>query len=129
MSTTVVKEEAHGPGHAEEHHELPFIRKYVFSTDHKIIGIQFLFMSLLFLVIGGLLAMVMRWQLAWPADTAHPLPGGSMLPETMVNQGVVLPEFYNASVHARHDHGVLRDHAAAGRCVGELPDSVDAGRG
>ena len=34
--------------------------------DHKIIGIQFLFMGLLFLIVGGLLAMLIRWQLAWP---------------------------------------------------------------
>jgi cytochrome c oxidase subunit 1 len=80
-------------------HDHPsFLRKYVFSTDHKVIGIQFLFMSLLFLVLGGVLAMVMRWQLAFPSDPAHPLPGGSMLPETMVNSGIVLPEFYNSMV-------------------------------
>jgi cytochrome c oxidase subunit I len=80
------------------HEELSFIRKYVFSTDHKIIGIQFLFMSLFFLLAGGVLAMIMRWQLAWPADASMPLPGGSMLPETMVSGGIVLPEFYNAAV-------------------------------
>src|SRR5881227_1323543 len=43
-----------------------FIRKYIFSTDHKIIGIQFLFVSLFFLLVGGLLAMQMRWQLGFP---------------------------------------------------------------
>ena len=37
-----------------------FVRKYIFSTDHKIIGIQFLLMSLLFLTIGGMLAMIMQ---------------------------------------------------------------------
>ncbi|MBI4408801.1 MAG: cbb3-type cytochrome c oxidase subunit I, partial [Gemmatimonadetes bacterium] len=73
----------------------PFLRKYIFSTDHKIIGIQFLFMSLLFLVIGGLLAMSMRWQLAWPG---RPLPLGNLLPETMAPGGIMLPEFYNALV-------------------------------
>ncbi|MBI4546049.1 MAG: cbb3-type cytochrome c oxidase subunit I [Gemmatimonadetes bacterium] len=78
------------------HDDRPFIRRYIFSTDHKIIGIQFLFMSLLFLLVGGLLAMMMRWQLAWPADAQHPLPGGSLLPETMVAQGIMLPEFYNS---------------------------------
>ena len=40
--------------------------KYVFSTDHKVIGIQFLFSGLIFFVLGGLLALVVRWQLAWP---------------------------------------------------------------
>jgi len=79
-------------GHADDR---PFIRKYIFSTDHKIIGIQFLLMSLLFLLIGGALAMMMRWQLGFPG---RPLPGGSALPETMVSNGVILPEFYTSLV-------------------------------
>ncbi len=54
-----------------EHHELGFIRTYIFSTDHKMIGRQFLFASILMLVVGGLLAMMMRWELAWP-ETAVP---------------------------------------------------------
>ncbi|HEV8612483.1 MAG TPA: cbb3-type cytochrome c oxidase subunit I, partial [Gemmatimonadales bacterium] len=73
----------------------PFIRKYIFSTDHKIIGIQFLLMSLFFLLVGGLLAMMMRWQLGFPG---RPLPGGSVLPESMVSGGVILPEFYTSLV-------------------------------
>jgi cytochrome c oxidase subunit I len=72
-----------------------FIKKYVFSTDHKIIGIQFLFLSLFFLAIGGLLAMVIRWQLGFPGQTM-PLPG--IWPKTMAPGGVVLPEFYTALV-------------------------------
>ncbi len=54
-----------------EHHELGFIRTYIFSTDHKMIGRQFLFASILMLVVGGLLAMMIRWELAWP-ETAVP---------------------------------------------------------
>ena len=39
---------------AHEHgHELGFLQKYIFSRDHKVIGIQFLFSSLIFLVLGG----------------------------------------------------------------------------
>src|SRR5688572_16755497 len=34
--------------HGHEHHELNFLRKYIFSEDHKIIGIQFLFTSIIF---------------------------------------------------------------------------------
>lgn len=98
MSTTVIPQEAHEHASAHHHDDRSFIQKYIFSTDHKIIGIQFLFMSLLFLLLGGLLAMVMRWQLAWPANPEMPLPGGSMLPETMVASGIILPEFYNAAV-------------------------------
>jgi heme/copper-type cytochrome/quinol oxidase subunit 1 len=51
-----------------------WLRRYVFSTDHKTIGIQFLFAGLTFFMLGGMLAMLMRWQLAWPNDPAHPVP-------------------------------------------------------
>ena len=62
--------------HAHEHgHDLPFVSKYVFSTDHKVIGIQFLFIGLLFMVLGGLLAMLVRWQLAWPDNSERGLAG------------------------------------------------------
>ena len=45
-------------------HEEPtsFIWKYVFSTDHKVIGRQFLWTGLIFLLVGGLLAMAIRWR-------------------------------------------------------------------
>ncbi|HEX3449682.1 MAG TPA: hypothetical protein VHS97_15615, partial [Isosphaeraceae bacterium] len=59
----------HDHTHGDDHiHPAPstFLTKYVFSTDHKIIGIQFLFSGLIFMVLGGLLAMAVRWQLAWP---------------------------------------------------------------
>ncbi len=87
--------EATGRPYLEEEHELPFWKKYIFSTDHKIIGIQFLLMSLIFLLIGGFLAMLIRYQLAWPTES---LPGGDLFPESMVSGGVLLPEFYNALV-------------------------------
>src|SRR5438132_8559867 len=48
------------------HPELGFLRKYVFSEDHKIIGIQFLFSAIIFLGIGGILALLVRLQLGWP---------------------------------------------------------------
>src|ERR1700732_3767943 len=57
----------HTPATAvHEHPEMGFVRKYVFSTDHKIIGIQFLFSTLIFMALGGFLAMLVRTQLAWP---------------------------------------------------------------
>ena len=54
--------------HASAHHgeELGFWRKYVFSTDHKTIGIQYAVTGLLFLLFGFSLMMLMRWQLAYP---------------------------------------------------------------
>src|SRR5512147_853117 len=84
-------------GHTAHAHadDRSFIRKYLFTTDHKVIGIQFLIMSLIFLTIGGLLAMMMRWQLGFPGK---PMPGGQLLPESMASGGVMLPEFYNSLV-------------------------------
>ena len=61
-----------------EHHELGFIRTYIFSTDHKMIGRQFIFASILMLIVGGLLAMMMRWELAWPET---PVPFTSWISE------------------------------------------------
>src|SRR6266545_2931813 len=43
-----------------------FLRKYVFSLDHKVIAVQFLWAGLLFLLVGGTLAMLIRWQWAFP---------------------------------------------------------------
>ena len=54
--------------HGHDHHELPWIRKYVFSTDHKVIGIQYLWGGLIFLYFGFLLMLLMRWQLAFPGQ-------------------------------------------------------------
>jgi cytochrome c oxidase subunit I len=48
------------------HHELGFWRKYVFSVDHKVIGIQYTVTSLFFLLIGFGLMIMMRVQLAYP---------------------------------------------------------------
>ena len=53
-----------------------FWRTYVFSHDHKMIGKQFLFLSFVMLVCGGLLAMLIRWELAWP-ETPLPVIGAS----------------------------------------------------
>ena len=80
------------PGTVREHHEhhhLGFLRRYVFSTDHKVIGIQFLFSGLAFMLIGGLMAMAIRYQLAWPWKVM-PLVGW-LFPET---GSAITPEFY-----------------------------------
>ena len=98
--STIEQEMVHAAeGGHHDHHELPFIRKYIFSTDHKMIAKQFMFVSLFFLVIGGLLAAMMRWQLGYPSE---PMPGGMMLPDAMMaptpNGAIMLPEFYNSLV-------------------------------
>src|SRR5258706_8278154 len=82
---------AAAPRAPTHHDDRTFVQKYIFCTDHKIIGIQFLFLSLLFLFLGGVLAMQIRWQLGFPGQ---PMPGGGILPETMAPGGVILPEYY-----------------------------------
>ena len=78
--------------HAHEH-ELPFWRKYIFSVDHKVIGMQYAVTGLLFLFFGFCLMMLMRWQLAYPGQ---PLPViGGWFSESVMVGGIMLPEFYN----------------------------------
>ncbi|MGH7441315.1 MAG: cbb3-type cytochrome c oxidase subunit I, partial [bacterium] len=45
-----------------------FFRKYIWSYDHKVVGKQYLWTSLIFLVLGGMLAMMIRWQIAYPGE-------------------------------------------------------------
>jgi cytochrome c oxidase subunit 1 len=66
-------DEAHGHGSA--HHEPGFLGKYIFSMDHKQIGRQFLLTSILWLFVGGGLALIVRWQLGFPGQPV-PIAGG-----------------------------------------------------
>jgi cytochrome c oxidase subunit 1 len=87
--------------HAHGVHAAPtsFWRKYVFSLDHKVIGIQYMCYSLAMLVVGGLLAMLVRWQLAFPG---RPLPFMGKIAPAGMPGGIMLPEFYNSlfTMHA-----------------------------
>lgn len=68
-----------------------FIRKYVFSTDHKVIAKQFLFLGLIYLGVGGMMAMMIRWQLANPGQ---PFPGlGKLLFKN--EGGAISPHAYS----------------------------------
>ena len=78
-------------GHAER----SFLRTYVFSTDHKVIAKQYLFLGLSWAIAGGLMAYMMRWQLAWP-DTQVALFG--WVPEPFMYEGYMGPEFYNSLI-------------------------------
>jgi heme/copper-type cytochrome/quinol oxidase subunit 1 len=79
--------------HDAHHEELGFWRKYVFSTDHKVIGIQYAITGLLFLLFGFSLMMLMRYQLAYPGS-ALPLLG-KILGDARMPGGTMLPDFYN----------------------------------
>ena len=87
MST--ITADVHGHSHAEHAHHGSFLTTYVFSKDHKIIGIQFLFSTLIWFFIGGMLALGVRWQLAWPwsdmpilGKMLYSAEGGQIAPET-----------------------------------------------
>src|SRR5690242_12333147 len=84
---------------ADEHHDevhrhpapTGFIRKYIFSIDHKVIGIQYILLALTAVVVGMTMSVLMRMNLSWPG-TNWPIlgtlfPGGAP-------GGVINPEFY-----------------------------------
>src|SRR5688572_29006955 len=78
----------HAPQHGGDHGPTSFWTKYVFSQDHKVIGIQFLITSLIFLLVGGFLALLVRWQLAYPWEEV-PIVG-----RLFFKDGVISPEQY-----------------------------------
>jgi cytochrome c oxidase subunit 1 len=80
-------------GHGGQHHEQPFWRRYIFSQDHKVIGLQYGFTALCFLLFGFSLMVIMRWQLAFPGRPV-PIIGG-LFGAANAPGGIMLPEFYN----------------------------------
>ena len=77
----------------EVHHAPPttFIRKYIFSLDHKVIGEQYYTLALVAVYIGLVLSWIMRIHLAWPA---FGIPGVQFLSKTGAPGGVLTPEYY-----------------------------------
>jgi cytochrome c oxidase subunit 1 len=68
----------HAHDHAHEHHEPGFLRKYIWSTDHKTIGLQYGITGLIFLLFGFFLMLLMRWSIAYPGV---PLPAVEVIRE------------------------------------------------
>src|SRR2546429_7228220 len=60
-----------------------FIRKYIFSLDHKVIGLQYYFLALTAVFVGMFLSLLMRIHLIWPA-VSLPLVG-DIKPETYLS--------------------------------------------
>ena len=84
MSDTSVHSAVHGA-------PTSFIRKYVFSLDHKIIGLQYYALALAAVVTGMVLSWIMRIHLVWPNA---PIPGLGALAKVGAPGGVVTPEYY-----------------------------------
>ena len=88
--------EVHHDEH-EEHHAHSFWRTYVFSTDHKVIGMQYGFCGLAFLFFGFCLIATMRWSMAYDGQ-AIPFVGPmleTLLGNNVAPGGVMSAELYN----------------------------------
>lgn len=79
--------------HAATHHGPPttFIRKYVFSLDHKVIGKQYYGLGLAAVLIGMVLSWLMRIHLGW---VNYPIPGLHLLSKNGAPGDIMTPELY-----------------------------------
>ena len=89
-------------------------------TDHKTVGLQYGLTALFFLLVGFLLMILMRWQLAWPGQPLPawlvPMLGEANAPGGIMSARVLQP----AGRHARLGDGVPRGRAAGGIGVRQL---------
>jgi cytochrome c oxidase subunit I len=99
-----MSDHAHDSHHDEHHHELGFWRKYIFSTDHKVIGLQYGLTGLAFLFFGFMLMLVMRWQIAHPGEAVpifgkllHAVFGASAFSQDALGRmGMLTQDGYNS---------------------------------
>ncbi len=87
--------EHHTEAHGEHAHSDPFWKKYIFSTDHKVIGLQYGFTALVFLAFGFFLMMVMRWSIAYPDRPVPLLADWPWFQAWLDDEGKVTPDLYN----------------------------------
>src|SRR3979409_1397771 len=83
-----------GETHEAVHrHEAPtsFIRKYIFSLDHKVIGIQYIILALAAVLVGMTMSVLMRLKLSWPGTSWSIL--ATLFP-TGAPGGIMNPDFY-----------------------------------
>ncbi len=84
----------HDTAHAHVAHHGPptsFIRKYVFSLDHKVIGKQYYGLAFVAVLVGMFFSWLMRIHLGW---TNWPVPGLHLLSSNGAPGDVMTPEFY-----------------------------------
>ena len=98
MSATTIDapvQETNSHAHSD-HHEVGFFHKYIWTYDHKMIGLQYLWTALAFLFLGGALALGVRWQLGFPGAEIPLI--GRLLPATVAVDGSIIPGGYNMLV-------------------------------
>lgn len=96
MSAITAEQPLHETVEDAHHPKESFFRKHIWTYDHKMIGIQYLWTALFFLFLGGGLALLVRYQLAWP-NTPVPVIG-HLLPATVAADGAIIPGGYNMLV-------------------------------
>jgi cytochrome c oxidase subunit I len=82
------------PGPAMHHqHAEPtgFIRKYVFSVDHKVIGKQYFGLAIVAVILGLILSWLMRIHLGW---VNAPIPLLGRLSPSGAPNNVMTPDYY-----------------------------------
>ena len=82
--------------HDHGHHKDTFITKYIFSIDHKMIAKQYLISGLLMGIIGVVLSLFFRMQIAWPEESFEIFK--IFLGEKMAPGGVMRNDIYLALV-------------------------------
>ena len=70
-----------------------FLSRYVFSINHRVIGLQYLMTAMAMALVGGLLALIVRIQIAWPDHDFGLI--SKLLPQGF-DEGIMKPEFYAA---------------------------------
>ncbi len=95
--TATTHSHSHTAAHGAHHEDLGFWRSYIFSIDHKVIGIQYGLTALCFLLLGFFLMLMMRWQIAHPGEA---IPIFGPLLETVLGnpaaKGIMSPDLYNS---------------------------------
>jgi cytochrome c oxidase subunit 1 len=81
----------HETAHAAHHEPTSFIRKHVFSLDHKVIGKQYYGLALVAVLVGMFLSWLMRIHLGW---TNFAIPGLHVLSPNGAPGDVMTPEYY-----------------------------------
>jgi len=81
----------HETAHAAQQAPTSFIRKHVFSLDHKVIGKQYYGLALVAVLVGMFLSWLMRIHLAW---TNFAIPGLHLLSANGAPGDVMTPEYY-----------------------------------
>ena len=95
LSQTPSHNESPSHGDAVHEHKLNFVRKWIFSEDHKMIAKQYLVTGIIWAIIGGGMSVVFRFQLAYP-DTAFPWLEDIF--GRWARGGRIQPEFYYALI-------------------------------